>query len=147
MRTVNRSLLYLAMNIFALSSANAAIDNASQFYQNQEVELYYDMIDSSRGTTWYAKPLRINSPQDNSSKPDNMWLHVWSDGYYGFFNQYVEIDCKNPIKSHVRTADGNKISFKESMSYSDNPETTIDTTYPYRINRGAVEGLFEYYCL
>lgn len=64
-----------------------------------------------------------------------------------FFNQYVEIDCKEPIKSYVRTAEGEKIIFKDSMALPNNREKTHDTIYPFRMDRGAVEGIFSYYCL
>ena len=141
-----RLLKTMALSILLVTSATAKVKNADDFYAHKAVKLYYEPLDH-RGTQWYADPLRINSPENDNLKPENFWLHVYSEGYYGFFNQYVEIDCKEPIKSHVRTADGEKISFKDSMALPNNPEQTHDTTYPFRIDRGAVEGIFSYYCL
>ena len=144
----NNLLTGLAVVTLMLGHANARIHNANDFYSEQNVELYFEPLgDGYRGTTWFAKPLRIDAPKDSSLKPEIMWLHLYSEGYYGFFNQYVIVNCKEPTKSHIRTADGDKISFKQSMAYPNNPEQTHDTTYPYRIDRAVVESIFKHYCL
>lgn len=147
MNTIIKMMIGLAVCSMAFSPANAKINNGNDFLNKQNVELYYDPLgDGVRGTTWSANPLRIQSPNNQSLKPEVMWIHLHSEGYYGLFNQYVEINCKEPVKSHIMTADGEKISLKKSMSYPDTPESTYDTTYPDRIDRAVVESIFSYYC-
>ena len=129
----------LAITVFALGSANAKFNNGNDFFKNQQVEVFEQPVgDGVRSTTWYAKPLRIQLPENNALKPEVMWLQVYSDGYTGVFNQYVEINCKEPVKSHIMTADGDKISLKKSMAYPDDP---WDKNFTDRIDRDAVGGI------
>ena len=134
----------LAITVFALGSANAKINNGNDFFKNQQVEVFEQPVgDGVRSPTGDAKPLRIQLPENNALKPEVMWLQVYSDGYTGVFNQYVEINCKEPVKSHIMTADGDKISLKKSMAYPDDP---WDKNFTDRIDRDAVGGIFSYYC-
>lgn len=144
MKFLRGFLACLAITAVALNSTNAKINNGNDFFNNQQVEVFDQPLgDGVRSTTWYAKPLRVQLPENDALKPEVMWLQVYSDGYTGIFNQYVEINCKEPAKSHIMTADGDKISLKKSMSYPDNPR---DKNFTDRIDRDAVGGIFSYYC-
>ena len=145
MMKFSRGLLTcLAITAVSLSSANAKINNGNDFFKNQQVEVFNQPLgDGVKSTTWYAKPLRIQLPENNALKPEVMWLQVYSTGYTGAFNQYVEINCKEPVKFHIMTADGDKISFKTSMAYPDDP---WDDNFINHIDRDAVGGIFSYYC-
>ncbi|OXL24651.1 hypothetical protein [Psychrobacter sp. DAB_AL32B] len=144
MKVLRGFLACLAVTAVSLNSTNAKINNGNDFFNNQQVEVFDQPLgDGVRSTTWYAKPLRVQLPENNALKPEVMWLQVYSDGYTGIFNQYVEINCKEPVKSHIMTADGDKISLKKSMAYPNNPR---DKNFTDRIDRDAVGGIFSYYC-
>lgn len=90
MKTLKGLLAFLAITAVSLGSVNAKINNANDFFADQNVEVYDQPAgDGVRSTSWYAKPLRIQAPENESLKPKVMWLHVYSEGFTGNFNQYV----------------------------------------------------------
>ena len=124
-----------------LSSANAKITNAHDFWTK---EFSYEPANADKGDDfWYAKPLRIQAPSDEKLKPQIMWVHLHSTGYSGVFNQYVEINCKEPIKSHIMIGADENMSLKDSMAIDWDP---WNDDYKYRIDRNVVGELFSFYC-
>ncbi|HAO59186.1 MAG TPA: hypothetical protein DCQ89_02015 [Psychrobacter sp.] len=147
MNILNKILASITLTGLIISTpAIAKIKNADDLFSIEEVEIWDDPVgDGVRSTTWTAKPFVILSPSDRKLKPEVMMLYVSATGYEGVFENLVQIDCKNPVKSHVvdGNPNGRNISFKESMAYPDDP---WDENFGKRIDRKAVEGLFRHFC-
>lgn len=147
LKVLNKILGGLLIASLATSTpAVAKIKTVDEFLKEDKVMIYSSpVVNSSNSTNWYANPYAVLSPTKRHLKPEIMMIYVSSEGYSNGFENLVQLNCKNPIQSHIvhDPLNDRSISFKESMAY---PNNRSDKNFVNRLDRGAVEALFNRYC-
>lgn len=125
-------------------AANAKAMTSQEILKLKDVIIYEEPVTETEKTTdWYASPIMVMNENAKTKKPEAIFFFVKSTGYYGAFENHVQINCVNPSESFVKMDNNKTISLKTSMAFEENP---YDDNFKYRIDRKAVEGIFAKFC-